>query len=540
MKKSTTLLILLLTSIIAFSQNSSFEYIFSDSVNLHQSILFEDIIELSNGDYVLQGDLYVLDDAMYQRMLCCYFSKDGELKAEKDFPDEEGYKYSPKSILKEFKDGNLYLVRALNVDNEKQLRDVHNSKIVINRIDSDLNTTILKEFYIPIDGTGAIDITSVEEIGNDNFVICFEKFCHNFGAHPCGQGNDTTFFWKIDSNLDIVKEGFIKHSKCNLDRNSGVCMIYDENNDKYLYYTFFLPNTSYNSGLTIYNMDSDFNLIGQTTMPQTIGGGSIIPFIINDTRNVSYKRTSRNTTVIGTSITTMNAQNLENFTSALCIEVDDDLNLIDSIHKGAVLDTNSAYLTRTPWGRCIDWVNDNEIFFAYTPHAYSMPMTGNPRKTQKCIITKLNREFNTIKEFSYGNDSIFLWINTIKATRDGGCIIAGHFRDISSGLPYNIEDMQGIVKKIPAAAFISVEEISENSFNTVIAYPNPGNNVLNIKTSLQNASVEVYNILGKVVYKQDITDISTAIPTGSWNSGIYMWKVYSNGKEAENGKWIKK
>lgn len=75
MKKSTTLLILLLTSIIAFSQNSSFEYIFSDSVNLHQSILFEDIIELSNGDYVLQGDLYVLDDSMYQRMLCCYFRK---------------------------------------------------------------------------------------------------------------------------------------------------------------------------------------------------------------------------------------------------------------------------------------------------------------------------------------------------------------------------------------------------------------------------------------------------------------------------------
>ena len=83
-------------------------------------------------------------------------------------------------------------------------------------------------------------------------------------------------------------------------------------------------------------------------------------------------------------------------------------------------------------------------------------------------------------------------------------------------------------------------------------YPNPGSNTLFIRTALQNACVEVYDINGRLVHSQALTEHETAIDTEDWAEGVYVWKVYtSNGGVStgsttagswtlvENGKWIK-
>lgn len=72
-----------------------------------------------------------------------------------------------------------------------------------------------------------------------------------------------------------------------------------------------------------------------------------------------------------------------------------------------------------------------------------------------------------------------------------------------------------------------------------MAYPNPGKDVLNIRTALPNAQVEIYDLNGRLVHSQRITAVVTTIDALTWPSGIYVWKVISNGKEAESGKWIK-
>jgi hypothetical protein len=71
------------------------------------------------------------------------------------------------------------------------------------------------------------------------------------------------------------------------------------------------------------------------------------------------------------------------------------------------------------------------------------------------------------------------------------------------------------------------------------AYPNPGGNTLNIRTALQNARVEVYDMNGRLVHGQALTEHVTAIDAGDWAEGVYVWKVMVNGFEAERGKWIK-
>lgn len=85
--------------------------------------------------------------------------------------------------------------------------------------------------------------------------------------------------------------------------------------------------------------------------------------------------------------------------------------------------------------------------------------------------------------------------------------------------------------------YTTIEEKETKHFSS--AYPNPGKNVLNIRTVLQNARVEVYNSLGHLVLNLELLENVTTINTNSWPSGTYIWKVMSNGKEVESGKWIK-
>ena len=86
--------------------------------------------------------------------------------------------------------------------------------------------------------------------------------------------------------------------------------------------------------------------------------------------------------------------------------------------------------------------------------------------------------------------------------------------------------------------------------NTSSVYPTPGGNTLNIRTALQNARVEVYDMNGRLVHSQALTEHVTAIDAGDWAEGVYVWKVYVGGPSTgsgtavsgtlvEKGKWVK-
>ena len=92
---------------------------------------------------------------------------------------------------------------------------------------------------------------------------------------------------------------------------------------------------------------------------------------------------------------------------------------------------------------------------------------------------------------------------------------------------------------------MNVEEAHSHGFAVATAYPNPGKDVLIIRTALQNAHVEIYDLTGKLVCKKEITENVTSINAESWPSGAYVWKVYTTGVTigsttlAETGKWVK-
>jgi hypothetical protein len=122
---------------------------------------------------------------------------------------------------------------------------------------------------------------------------------------------------------------------------------------------------------------------------------------------------------------------------------------------------------------------------------------------------------------------------------------------------FNREDpsvWEHTIFKVSQGILDDIEEAHDAGFAVAVAYPNPGKDVLNIRTGLKDARVEVYDVNGRLMHRQDITENVTGIDAGGWVSGTYIWKVYtggsltlrpnsataSSGTLAETGKWIKK
>jgi hypothetical protein len=156
------------------------------------------------------------------------------------------------------------------------------------------------------------------------------------------------------------------------------------------------------------------------------------------------------------------------------------------------------------------------------------------------VIEQLDNDFNTLKEVYYGtgDDQIWYCAESITTTRDGGVLMTSHTKKLTD------QNQQGsAVVKFPAEAFVGIDEAHENGLKVAIAYPNPGKDVLNIRTALQNACVEVFDMDGRLVHTQALTENVTAIDATDWAEGVYVWKVYTTSTGSttpvETGKWVK-
>lgn len=104
-----------------------------------------------------------------------------------------------------------------------------------------------------------------------------------------------------------------------------------------------------------------------------------------------------------------------------------------------------------------------------------------------------------------------------------------------------VEDVEGINGGFPLPQPKPYDAVAEMTADPgmVDIYPNPGGGTLNIRTALTDSQVELYDMMGRLVCRQEITDIVTTINAEFMPSGIYVWKVYSGEKGVESGKWIK-
>ena len=157
---------------------------------------------------------------------------------------------------------------------------------------------------------------------------------------------------------------------------------------------------------------------------------------------------------------------------------------------------------------------------------------ANEFLNRNLYIAYLDENLNKLGEIYHVDDYAYM-VKSMAACPEGGCLVS-----CNKSNEVTLETGNCLIK-VSKEAFDGIDEAHDAGFAVAMAYPNPAKDVLNIRTALQNACVKVYDLSGKMIYNQEITDNITSINTTSWPSGTYIWKVISDGKEAESGKWIK-
>ena len=122
------------------------------------------------------------------------------------------------------------------------------------------------------------------------------------------------------------------------------------------------------------------------------------------------------------------------------------------------------------------------------------------------------------------------------------------FQNVNHGIPIYIpigtkEAYENAPNWSDFTNFIELEGVGvaeQGGAAMAMAYPNPGFGTLNIQTDLPNAEVEVYDMAGRLIHRQTVTENAASIDATLWPSGVYAWRVIADKKEKTTGKWVKK
>jgi hypothetical protein len=110
--------------------------------------------------------------------------------------------------------------------------------------------------------------------------------------------------------------------------------------------------------------------------------------------------------------------------------------------------------------------------------------------------------------------------------------VAGITGDLTNAIQFKFDGGNGSTDGIYVDnLYFWKNTLSVDKFDliNVSAYPNPSSSVWNVKTTdLIIDSIQVYNVLGKVVYESTPNTIETEIDASSLSEGLYFAKVYTD------------
>lgn len=83
--------------------------------------------------------------------------------------------------------------------------------------------------------------------------------------------------------------------------------------------------------------------------------------------------------------------------------------------------------------------------------------------------------------------------------------------------------------------------LDELSGTTLQVFPNPSNGKLTVELGVLSSStlIEIYDALGKVVYANEVTGISSTFDISGLNNGVYTYKISNSAGSSRIGKLVK-
>ena len=520
-------------------------------------------VELSDGDIMVMGHRYHDSSCglLHSPTLWKLDSEGNEL-AFSDYHKDGYYGYPP--YVLENGSGDVYALMAYSPDHDtcspnyfKNFKPVTDHCILgLYRLNDDLSIAESHEVEIPIDTSEWLSEENLFEFWNNGQAYLYSAFVDNdstiVGVYDKTvtadldepRGCDSTVFFKMDFEGNVLaRAAYSGNKKC------GACPAYNfrrhhmvKADSLYLYYGCRWDIYEEKEDNLIY-LDQDFNIVRSRSFKHAAQVQSNYPMEFND---CNVTRTDRGTTLL----TNTFSERFAHYSVAL-YEYNDDVNG----YGNNVPILHYAKRKTDGWDFVVEMSPPIQFEDGSLLYVYALNLGPSSTQDSRIVIEHLSPDFETLSTVYFGtyDDGISQAALGIAATRDGGMLLTSGVVKLLNG------NRHRAVTKFPAEAVLGVEEAHANGLKVAIAYPNPGHDVLNIRTALTNARVEVYDANGRLIHCQGITENVTSINAEAWAEGVYVWKVYSgvsalrcfdklsNRSSAtagsttlmESGKWIK-
>ena len=494
-------------------------------------------VELPNGNIAVSSFFYRNEGyCLSYDPAVLILSSDG-IELNRNIFFREGYTTTSFAPYLFVNDGELYALSTYNPDHNYHSPNYFmnydipptDAKIVLSKLDDKLNIVESYEHSFPIDTfedtewwqwqdepnmfSGNIFMFSTLE-DEGNIIGAYIKKVSADIDNP--RGNDSLFLFRMNFEGELLDlKGYETGGK-----GLGVPQ-YRYRREQIVktdsHYIFYDRHEGNIHGKIVY-YDKEFNHITTKYMIHPDYNNSIhgLPPVIDPLDDITVLKLNDNTTYLSVTVT-CDENPLDDFYNDVRLyKLDDNIenssNFLSTdnyIHRGTPYTYEQAIMVNS-----IVIVNDTSMYFAYNCDVIGKPYS---------VIEYLNTDMDTISTFIHDKT-----LNMIKATKDGGLFALG----------YNN------ITKFPASAFVGIEEAHAHGLHLAVAYPNPGGDVLNIRTGLRNTILQVFDINGRKIHEQEITDDVTSVDASNWQSGIYVWKLGMRNeelgiKEVEEGKWVK-
>ena len=160
-------------------------------------------------------------------------------------------------------------------------------------------------------------------------------------------------------------------------------------------------------------------------------------------------------------------------------------------------------------------------------------MNEHIRKTTATIysttimLTKFDKDLHQIWSRYYEGNDMFYDLNSVMATDDGGCIMTGVCSKKDS-----YHTFYTYILKVDADGYDAIAENAEQTVKPYHCYPNPTSDriFIDISPDVECAQVDIYTLDGRLLQSQ-ISDFET-VDMSNLESGIYIIKVrLADGRE---------
>lgn len=183
--------------------------------------------------------------------------------------------------------------------------------------------------------------------------------------------------------------------------------------------------------------------------------------------------------------------------------------------------------------KCMDFISNENIFFVGTNNTYNPYFQESP---SWIMVNILDSDFNLKNQQFYKGDAYYNSMSVL-ATQDSGCVISCTRYDYLN----RPDDYDTYILKVNKdGLLVSIPENQIGSTQICNIYPNPGRDIINIESYLDNCQFALFNLTGNSVLSSRLNIGVNTMYVANLPNGIYLYRILDeNDNLVQTGKWIK-